>query len=393
MGAFGQVAFEFCDVGLAPIPTGGRDGKSPVMRGYANPKAIVNLGNVGRLIGRHSEKNVALVCGPSNIAVVDIDDSTLHWSMVKRFGATPLVVQTASGGVHLYYRDVPQARSVNLRSSEGLAVEVKAKKNIVIAPPSKNFKTGKGYRFLDGDFSPSTLKSLPPFKADAIHAGIPAARLRAVMEGERNEWLFQNCLKEAPHVDGFEDLLDVARTRNDECEPILDDAEVVKVASSAWRYQITGRNFYSSHGFAPAMPLTEVMALAELHPGDTAALLCFLRIKHSARMKRGETFHLATDAMEKANVLPGWSRKHYRMAIDRLLDGRFLEVVRQGRPGVAAEYVLSDPLPKRQNHAAPFGGGVLLHYGPIGPKSPERGGGPVDAAASVSGFIHPAGRA
>jgi hypothetical protein len=37
-------------------------------------------------------------------------------------------------------------------------------------------------------------------------------------------------------------LIDVVRTRNMDCEPSLSDAEVVSIASSAWRYEEEGRN-------------------------------------------------------------------------------------------------------------------------------------------------------
>jgi hypothetical protein len=62
------------------------------------------------------------------------------------------------------------------------------------------------------------------------------ADVRRVLLGEKNKWLFRQCLRAAHSYDSINDLLDVAQTRNDECDPVLDDAEVRKIAASAWGY-------------------------------------------------------------------------------------------------------------------------------------------------------------
>jgi Primase C terminal 1 (PriCT-1) len=63
-----------------------------------------------------------------------------------------------------------------------------------------------------------------------------------IPDGKRNHSLFHIGLEQSPHVDDFESLLDVMRTRNMECTPPLPDEEVVKAAQSAWKYQQEGRN-------------------------------------------------------------------------------------------------------------------------------------------------------
>jgi hypothetical protein len=84
-------------------------------------------------------------------------------------------------------------------------------------------------------------------KAEAVAArvadlGPGSARVRSfedarrILKVERNKWLFRQCVGAAPTCDSFEDLLDYAQTRNDECGPQLDDAEVRKVAVCAWEY-------------------------------------------------------------------------------------------------------------------------------------------------------------
>jgi Primase C terminal 1 (PriCT-1) len=48
-------------------------------------------------------------------------------------------------------------------------------------------------------------------------------------------------MRHANHVDGFDTLLDVARTFNDNCEPPMGDSEVMSVAQSAWANYRTRR--------------------------------------------------------------------------------------------------------------------------------------------------------
>ena len=137
MGAFSDAAFNYCDLGLAPTPTGGSDGKRPMLEGYN--RHPLNLGNVSKIIQKFGDANVGLLTGASDLNVLDIDDPALLHPMSKRFGESPLIVRTAGrGGYQLYYRASPHVQPSDLRLTEGIAVEIKARGNIVIAPPSRN---------------------------------------------------------------------------------------------------------------------------------------------------------------------------------------------------------------------------------------------------------------
>ena len=52
-----------------------------------------------------------------------------------------------------------------------------------------------------------------------------------------------------------------------------------------------------------------------------------LRAEHGARCRRGETFCLAAEAMERDQTIPGWCSKRYTAARDVLMDAGFLVVV------------------------------------------------------------------
>lgn len=80
------------------------------------------------------------------------------------------------------------------------------------------------------------------------------------------------------------------------------------------------------------------------HGSDAAVLLGQLRIEHSARCRRGETFAISADAMALAQVVPGWTRERYRSARDVLIATGLIELVARSRTTaegrIAAQYRL-----------------------------------------------------
>ena len=137
MGPFGELAASYCSLGLAPTPTGGPDGKRPMLAGY-NRRVLLGVEQPPGHHGKFAHANIALVTGLSQLNVVDVDDPNLLQQMIRRFGETPLVVQTAGrGGYQLYYRASPLVRAADLRATDNIAVEIKAGGNIVIAPSSR----------------------------------------------------------------------------------------------------------------------------------------------------------------------------------------------------------------------------------------------------------------
>jgi Primase C terminal 1 (PriCT-1) len=57
--------------------------------------------------------------------------------------------------------------------------------------------------------------------------------IQAVVKGNRNESLFEQCMREPHHCGDFDALLDVAHTRNALYEPPMSDQEVENIAKSA----------------------------------------------------------------------------------------------------------------------------------------------------------------
>ena len=348
MGAFSDAAYNYCDLGLAPTPTGGKDGKHPMLVGYN--RHPLNLGNVSTIIEKFGDANVALLTGASNLNVLDIDDPSLLQTMRKRFGDTPLVVRTAGrGGYQLYYRSSPHVQPSDLRLTEGIPVEIKARGNIVIAPPSRNPMTGREYEIVEGCFDAFTLAALPKLIVPAIHRTKTGAEHRKIAEGHRNGWLFSVCLREARNVDDLDALIDVGRTRNDECEPPLADAEVLGTCKSAWNYTIANRNFASSGGNV-VVSRGRVETLCRVDPGNPIALALKLELEHAERVRRGETFALASRSMVDADTLPGWTRANIRTATNKALLFGLIECVERDRgrarytlPGLKLSGLISRP--------------------------------------------------
>jgi hypothetical protein len=133
----------------------------------------------------------------------------------------------------------------------------------------------------------------------------------------------------------FDELLDVARTWNEELrdhsfEP-LEDAILIRRARVVWQHYQLGRFVpMVGQGGVAKMTRNEMDALLALNPktaGDAVLLLLRLKMDHSARCARGETFALNSPAMEREQVIKGWSRERYEAARDLLLEAGSIECV------------------------------------------------------------------
>lgn len=165
--------------------------------GYS--RNILRRHTVPPIARKFADANIALLTGASGLNVVDIDAPELLRPMQRRFGETPLIVETAGrGGFQLYYRASPDVRAADLRRTEGLAVEIKAGGNIVIAPPSRSPITGRDYRCMEGRFDRATLAALPKLDFPDVFRSGSLSDHRRIVEGHRNDVLFSICLRAAP---------------------------------------------------------------------------------------------------------------------------------------------------------------------------------------------------
>ena len=230
----------------------------------------------------------------SGITVLDVDsvnDNDLAEAL-DRHGQTPVIARTARGKFHGLYKYNGEGRKI--RPWPDRPIDVLGDNGFVVAMPSL-FQGGE-YQFIQGGLD--DLGSLPTLQNLNLGAAVEPAK--SIEPGNRNETLFRLLGRAAHHVDDFDQLIDVARTRNAEFTQPLDDAEVVKVATSVWTYQQEGRNRLGQIG--AYIPKQTVHQLAKTNP-DALALLSVLKATHKPR----STFVIA-NAMANTAIAWGWRR-------------------------------------------------------------------------------------
>jgi hypothetical protein len=256
----------------------------------------------------------------TGLTVLDVDttDERVLADALDRHGHTPVIVRSGSGHHQAWFRHNGEGRHVR---AFGLDTPIDILgRGLVVAPPSRGIKAN--YRFIEGGLD--DLDRLPVLQNIEVAApSPPPASLdlpprKSIKEGERNETLWRYCMRQAHcYCDDFDALLDVARTRNENCLPQLDDEEVVKIATSAWGYTERGENRFGQTG--AWLPTAEVNDLIALNP-DALFLLMYLRANNGPR----STFIAA-------NVLKdtfGWSRQRLSKARGWLEERGYLAKVR-----------------------------------------------------------------
>lgn len=344
IGAFALAADDLTARGLVVFPVGGDDGKAPLVRGWQKQRRPYPPRRIEGWTDRFPAAGIGIATGAgSGLTIIDIDDAELVEQMILRFGDTPLKVETPSGGVHLYFRYQGEP-SGDLRG-EGLAVDIKAAGGFVVAPPSvrpSGPAAGRAYRFIAGGWD--DLDRLPTIAPGALTGGADTPSLRSIERGRRNESLHRHALSVVRTCETFEAFVGVLtdiRDRTFEADDPFTDAEVRKVAQSAWKYQVEGRNWIGTKG-------TVQMAQADFETlvrnPDALAMALHLRFAHSARCARGKPFALSPKAMARDEVLPGWTARRYRAARDFLIEAGFIDRVHRGGRGAGDpdRFVLAD---------------------------------------------------
>lgn len=262
------------------------NGKRPAVKGFT--KAGSDLSHQWSLDFPEAEALAFMSGARTKIMPIDIDspDEDLRRDTEKRYGPTPIMVRTPSGGTHLWYLHNGESRQI--RPDPSVPVDILGTGGLAIAPPSMGTK-GR-YQFIRGGL------------AD-LHKLRPAANLdqqarQLIQQGGRNKALLDYLRNQARHADDLETLIDVAQTFADQhldrtSGHAFTDAEIRNVAKSVhdWtqrkigegQYFVgTGRYFMEGHD-----KLNQVMAL-----GPYACAL-FLRLK--VRAGGLKSFQIAND--------------------------------------------------------------------------------------------------
>jgi len=304
------------------------DGKSkkPATKGYAK----TGLRGSGQLAMNFPDIDAfAFMAGKrSGVTVIDIDspdDEDLLREVLRRYGDTPLISRTGSGGFHCYYRHRDEGRRV--RPDPETPVDHLGG-GVLAAPPSQGARGT--YAFIRGTVE--DLGRLPFIRGGADGAQVKAAVQRELVKaGGRNKALMDYLRGQARHCSDMADLIDVARTFADDqfdrtTGHSFTDAEIDAVARSVWDWtekKIGLGEYFVGEGRRMTISHAELDAIMAL---GADALMMFLHLKRrSAHL--GEI--VVANDMRLAMPDGEWTLARFRKARTTLIEAEILREVRR----------------------------------------------------------------
>jgi Bifunctional DNA primase/polymerase, N-terminal len=130
MAAFQDAAGEYAAAGIVPLPI---DGKRPLVK---HPDRFRRRAALS-IVPKFPNAALGFWCGHFNgLTVVDIDspqDSELSYAL-DTFGPSPIIVRTASGKHHAWYRHAGERRRI--RPDKSHPIDILGEGGIAVAPPS-----------------------------------------------------------------------------------------------------------------------------------------------------------------------------------------------------------------------------------------------------------------
>ena len=235
----------------------------------------------------------------SGVTVLDVDstDERVLADAVDRHGHTRIIARSDSGHFQAWYRHAGERRLI--RPRRNVPIDILGG-GFVVAPPSRIAKGS--YQFIQGSLD--DLESLPTLSDAPAHPGTVCAETLSADWGRmrdgngRNDALFRLFGRAAHNCDDFEQLLDYAKTKNEQLGEPMEDARVVSTANSVWKMQCEGRNWFGRpgvHFFSD-----EALPLIDTDP-DLFRLLAFIKSKN----RPGRPFMLTNSFHQRW----GWSEK------------------------------------------------------------------------------------
>lgn len=312
-------AGKLLDVDLSIFPV---RGKKPLVNWKQWQSKVVGADTLNRWLEKHPAANIGIAAGElSGVTVVDSDNPNVTpMELFAIYGETPLVIQTPSGGYHLYYRH-------NGEGCKRLAekkIDIKGQGGYVVAPDSVNPQTGKTYRYYIGDLM--EFDNLP-FMIPQLEA------YQCFSEGIRNTALYDYLRSEALSCPTVKELRNIADNYNiRHLTPPLDAIEVQKVIKSVWSYKEAGRLFQAGKQ-SIVLEIDKIKDWMCKYP-PALALYVDLRRCH---ITKGKIFVIASKGYDKRL---GWSDTTVTKARNVLLQYGVMERVHQGgkRKGDKGEF-------------------------------------------------------
>jgi len=285
----------------------------------ANKRPMVSRYSKFGLVGSSKIANkfadapaIGFMCGRRNgITSLDCDskDERVLADAMNRHGSTPLVARTGSGHFQAWYRHNGERRRI--RPHRNVPIDILGA-GFVVVPPSQSTKGS--YQFVSGSLD--DLDCLPVMQNVPVEAWDNSRLVAEVKQGQRNNKLFSVCLETARHCDDFDALCDVARTRNSEFLPPLEDDEVMRTAASAWRYETEGTNYIGG--------MKAVFSESDVMPLMSDPYVGILIVWAKARFKPDSHFWIADGLAAKF----GWSRQTLKQVRRRAIEMGAFRLIR-----------------------------------------------------------------
>lgn len=239
------------DLGARLIPL---TGKRPVKKRWPESDPVCAQKALNWL---HDGYNIGMVTGEvSGFVVIDIDprnggDCGLR-GLEERLGSLPetLTCMTGGGGLHLYFRWYPGAKSAKPLAG----IDFQAERRCVVVPPSVHPATECAYAWRE---PPDTARiaELPKVWQAAMsgqESNVNVARVTSrapsddgpILEGSRNAKLFESACELYASGSSESSVLSSVSEINDlRCCPPLQPSEVRRIVQSAYRYKPTKQSF------------------------------------------------------------------------------------------------------------------------------------------------------
>jgi hypothetical protein len=252
---------------------------------------------------------------------------------IARHGITPILVRTASGKFHAYYRHNGERRRI--RPFPGLPIDILGDGGFVIAPPSK---TARGhYEFIGGSLD--ELEQLPVMLMEPLDPSVAdspsdnesiVSPLHGMREHDgRNKTLFRIIAPAARDMfaagESRNALFELAVSHNREAREPMAIEELDKIVDSVWQMTREGHNWVGQHDWRKH----ELSRFKD--DVDAHYLLEYLRATEGMSAE----FWIANGLAD----IFGWSRKRFAEARTRLVELGFIQQTKPPWPGHPAVFV------------------------------------------------------
>ncbi|GFE57410.1 bifunctional DNA primase/polymerase [Geobacter sp. AOG1] len=233
-----QAALEYAGSGIAVFPINDND-KTPKIKAWGD-NSTTDPTVIKQWWDEWPNANIGIVTGQrSGFLVLDVDvkngalGNESVGALVGEYGDLPVTRRhnTPSGGYHLLFRY--QSNDIrNSASKIGSGLDIRCNGGYIVAPPS--VIDGNRYEVDDPGISiadaPEWLVKLASEKKAAEKKSIPV--------GSRNNKLFQVAIECKRNQFPLEEAEKVVAENNQSCDEPLEDAELQKIVTSAYRYQM-----------------------------------------------------------------------------------------------------------------------------------------------------------